>query len=113
MATERQRQLLLAALALVLAFVVYNNWPRTSAEAPAPSNQRAATPAAEAARGRGAPPGTEAPDVHLDALTAERPKPAGSDRNVFRFKAAPAPPPTAVRPVAPPPVAPVPSGPPP
>jgi hypothetical protein len=112
MATERQRQLLLGALALVLGVVIYKNLPRTSAGAPAPSNQRAATPAApSAAQGRGAPPGTEAPDVHLESLNAERPKPEGPDRNLFRFKAPPAPPPAAVRPD--PPVAPPPTGPPP
>jgi hypothetical protein len=114
MATERQRQLVLAALALVLGFVVYKNWPgTTSAEAPPPSNQRAATAAAPSAvQGRGAPPGTEAPDVHLEALNAERPKPEGPDRNLFRFKPPPAPPP--VRPVAPPPgPPPPPPGPPP
>jgi hypothetical protein len=51
--------------------------------------------------------------VHLEALNAERPKPEGSDRNLFRFKPPPAPPVAAARPTAPPPVAPVPSGPPP
>jgi hypothetical protein len=35
-----------------------------------------------------------APDVHLDALNGERPKPVGPERNLFRFKPkAPPPPP--------------------
>ena len=63
------------------------------------------------------PAAVAAPDVHLERLEAERPKPGEADRNLFRFKPKPLPPPPP-RPapapvsVAPPPVA-VPSGPPP
>jgi hypothetical protein len=35
----------------------------------------------------------EAPDVHLEALDAERPKPDAGRRNLFRFKPKPPPPP--------------------
>jgi hypothetical protein len=125
METERRRQLLLAAVAIVLALVVYQAWPRTSAAPAAASNQRrAAAPAtagtsgtnvnANAATPSGVP---VAPDVHLEALGADRPKPGPADRNLFRFKpkAPPPPPPTMTRPgdTAPPVVAPVPTGPPP
>jgi hypothetical protein len=123
METERRRQVLLAALAVVLALVVYQSWPRTSA-APGPtSNQRrAAAPAAAGttgtnanARGASPPGGPTAPDVHLEALQAERPKPGASDRNLFRFKPkAPPPAPQMTKPVETAPVvAPVPTGPPP
>src|SRR5262249_9140792 len=60
-----------------------------------------------------------APDVHLESLNVERPKPVESERNLFRFKpkAPPPPPPSAMRPTAPafaaPPVSMAPTGPPP
>jgi len=123
METERRRQVLLAALAIVLALVVYQAWPRTSAApGPASNQRRAAAPAAAGtsgtntnARGANPPGGPTAPDVHLEALEAERPKPGASDRNLFRFKPkAPPPPPQMTKPVETTPVvAPVPTGPPP
>ena len=123
MGTERTRQLLLAALAIVLAGAVYQAWPRTSAAPAAASNQkRAEAPAPTDAsptnanvRGANPPGGPTAPDVHLEALAAERPKPAAADRNLFRFKpkAPPPPPPTMTKPVESVPVASVPTGPPP
>ena len=48
--------------------------------------------------------------MHLDALDAERPKPAAAERDLFRFK--PKPPPPAPKPVVPV-VPPAPAGPPP
>jgi hypothetical protein len=115
MATERGRKIVLALLAAVLFAATYRLWPTTSTSAtPAPSsNRQAAAGAAVPAPEKAAPP-TGAPDVHLDALNADKPKPAGADRNLFRFKPkAPPPSPVAPRPVevAPPPV--VPTGPPP
>jgi len=91
MATERSRQLLLGAIVLVLAFVIYRVWPTTSA-AEVPSSNRAggSTPAARKQQAA-APP--EAPGVHLEALNGERPKPGAADRNLFRFKPKPPPPP--------------------
>jgi len=124
METERRRQILLGALAIVLALVVYQAWPRTSAAPAAASNQRrTAAPAAAgtsgtnvAANAASPPGGQSAPDVHLEALEAERPKPGPADRNLFRFKPkAPPPPPPSMttRPVDAVPVAPpIPSGPP-
>jgi hypothetical protein len=112
MGTERRRQLILAALAIVLAVVAYQAWPRTSAQTPPSSNPRAgASTAPSGASGQASTEEPEGPDVHLEALGAERPKPEGHDRNLFRFKPK-APPPQAV--VAPVPVpVPVPTGPPP
>lgn len=121
METERRRQLLLGALAIVLAVIVYQAWPRTSAAPPPASNQR--RPAAAATAGTSGTnanaavqPGMQsAPDVHLEALGSEHPKPGAADRNLFRFKpkAPPPPPPTRPAEVAPPVLAPVPIGPPP
>jgi hypothetical protein len=55
---------------------------------PQTSNSRTA-----AARTKGGPATIEPPDVHLDALKAEAPKPGDSDRNLFRFKPKLPPPP--------------------
>ena len=107
MEPDRRRQLLLAALVVVLAVILgYRFWPSadvsTSAVSMAP---RSARP--------GQASGTvTAPDVHIAALNAARPTPDDADRNLFQFKAKPiAPPP---RPVAPPvQIAPAPIGPPP
>jgi hypothetical protein len=109
MATERRRQLILAALVVVLLGVIYRLWTATTSVPAAASNRSAGSaPAARsAATGRGGARGTagaddqgiQAPDVHLEALSAERPQPE-AERNLFRFKPK-APPP------APPPVPPI------
>ena len=129
MATERRRQLILAALVVVLLSVIYRLWTAT-APAPAAASNRSAgsTPAGRSqaagrsGRGTGAddPAGITAPDVHLESLNAERLKPT-AERNLFRFrpKAPPPPPPppagsTVVQPPpGPPPPPPPPPGPPP
>src|SRR5829696_1806055 len=125
MATERTRQLVLVALALVLAFVLYRMWPGTSAAPGAASNQHAASGTAapaqratgRASTGSTGQSGVSAPDVHLESLGAEWPKPGPTERNLFRFKpkAAPPPAPTPVRQALPPGAAPPPPppGPPP
>jgi len=117
METERKRQLALGALAVILALVlyqmVYRAAPATSSAPAASSNGERTTP--RAAQSESAP---AAPDVHLQALKGDRPKPESSARNLFRFatKAAPPPPPIVPSPSrgTPPPVvvAPVPPGPP-
>ncbi len=112
MGPDRRKSIALAALVVVvLASVVYWKWPTTSAVRPPASNGRTGALSNEAQR-RTQLPGA-APDVHLRELEAERPKPAESDRNLFRFKPKP-PPPSSVgsRPGAPPPTPVVPSGPP-
>jgi len=127
MGTERRRQLLLAAVAVALAAVAYQAWPRTSASTPPASNQRGTPPPTTATGTTGGnlraekdpgkqPPGSSgAPEVHLGALEAERPKPGPTDRNLFRFKpkAPPPPPPTPVTKPVDNPVNNVPTGPPP
>jgi hypothetical protein len=114
MATERSRQLILAALVFVLLGVIYRLWTATSAAPVAASNRSAgavaarAPAAARAGKGSGtagadAPQGVQAPDVHLEALDAERAQPGAGSRNLFRFreKAPPPPPPTPPRPEQP------------
>jgi hypothetical protein len=92
MEAERRRQLLLAGLAVVLAIIVYYEWPRTSPQSTASSNQRAAgtSGAVRDRTARGAAP-QQTTDVHLEALEAERPKPGPTERNLFRFREKPPP----------------------
>ena len=113
MGTERTRQLLLGAVALVLVVVVYRAWTATSVAPASTSNGTGPTAGAPPrVGGPAAPPGGPALDVHLPALDADRPKPGGADRNLFRFKPkAPPPAPPVERP--PPITNPVPTGPPP
>jgi hypothetical protein len=119
MATERRRkqQLLLALLVVVLLGAIYRLLPATSATpAPSSNDRQSATraPRSEAEKtGKDAPRQPATPGVHLDALSAERPRPEAADRNLFRFKpppAPPAPPPVRITEAPPPPV---PTGPPP
>jgi len=89
MGAERRRQLLLVVVALFLAVVVYQVWPRPSAAPAIASNSRGATPSATRVA---APPPAAVPDVHLEALSGDRPKPKMAERNLFRFKPKPPPP---------------------
>lgn len=115
MGAERRRQILVGGLLVVLGVAGYRTWRATSSPALPASNGTASRPAAE----RRAPvAAVEAPDVHLNALEAPRPKPLDAQRNLFRFKpkAAPPPPPAPPRLERAPTVVsapPVPSGPPP
>jgi hypothetical protein len=105
MGTERRRQLILGALVIVLLGVIYRLWTATSAAPVSASNRNAAgAPAARSAaaprsgRGTGTPgadgtQGVQAPDVHLEALDAERAQPGAGERNLFRFRTKPPPPP--------------------
>jgi len=85
MQPDRRRLLILAVLGVVLAGALYRAWPRSAAPAAATSNARGAARPGQAAE-------VKAPDVKLEALEAERPKPEGTMRNLFRFGRAPAPP---------------------
>jgi len=87
MEPERRNQLLLAVLVVVLAVVAYRAWPRAAPAAPLASTVTSPPRAA----GRRAV--VAAPDVHLEALDAERTRPGDTDRNLFRFKPKPPPPP--------------------
>ena len=97
MQPDRRRQIVLAVLVVVLALVLYRAWPRTAGPAAGTSNPRGA-----ARPGQTAEPA--APDVKLEALQAERPKPTGPTRNLFRFgrteTARTAPPPVTTAPPA-------------
>jgi hypothetical protein len=112
MQPDRRRQIVLAVLVIVLAVVLYRAWPRTAAPVSSASNPRSAARPGQTAE-------VAAPDVHLEALEAERPKPSGQSRNLFRFgrterprdtvappPAAPPPPPSTGKPTAsgPPPI---------
>jgi hypothetical protein len=105
MAPEQRKRLLLAALVAALAlFAVYQFWPRTASAPARASNVRGQ---GRQAASQGA---VTAPDVHLEALNADRPRPDEATRNLFRFRAtapppsAPRPGPQAARPVQPTPV---------
>jgi hypothetical protein len=117
MEAERKRQFLLTALAVVLAVVVYRQWPATTSSPGSASNQRAGGRSTGAATDRpgkeGAAEGTI--DVRLESLEAERPKPGPTDRNLFRFREKLPPPPANHGATPPQPVAPLnpePTGPP-
>ena len=111
MGRERVNQVVLGSLVVVLsAAAAYRLWPGTAAHAPAAFNTRGA------ARTSGGGVQEPAPDVHLEALQRERPKPGDVDRNLFRFKSKPPPPPSVPatpRPTEPASGPPVPLGPPP
>jgi hypothetical protein len=89
MAPERRQQLLLGTLVVVLLFgaTYFLWWGPSSAIGPA-SNGRGAE-----GTGARSTATIQAPDVHLPALEADRPKPVGASRNLFRFKPKPTPPP--------------------
>lgn len=88
MGAERRNQLILAALLVMLIGAVY------SAISPTSDGQDVgAAVAAERTDGRRAPAGPStvaAPDVRLEALDEDRIRPAGKDRNLFRFGGRPA-----------------------
>jgi hypothetical protein len=109
MATERQREVALGALLVILAVVGYRAWTQSAAPAPPSNPTGAARPAVRA----GAPAASPF-DVHLSALEQERPVPEPAARNLFRFKPKPPPRPVQTRQVETgPPVAREPVGPPP
>lgn len=116
MATERRKQVLLVALLLALGVVVYRAFATSATTSGSSAASNATGAAAQARKTEGA--AVAAPDVRLEALNVDRPKPVDAERNLFRFrqKPPPAPPPVA-RPTAPTMTAPsapiVPSGPPP
>ena len=99
METRRGREWLLGGVAVALgaiAYAVYVQWPGTSSVTPATSNQQEQAGGGRADRkGRASAEADGAPDVHLDSLTAGRPRPEAG-RDLFRFKPkAPPPPPPA------------------
>ena len=93
MATDRRKQILLGILIVVLGALGYRAFTTSQASSPSSNPTRAIGPGAQSGRGNAA----TAPNVHLDALNSERPKPVGPERNLFRFKPKAAPPPPAAR----------------
>jgi hypothetical protein len=93
MATDRRKQILLAILIVLLGALGYRALTTSQASSPSSNPTRASGPGAQSGRGNAA----SAPDVHLDALNSERPKPVGPERNLFRFKPKAAPPAPAAR----------------
>jgi hypothetical protein len=115
MEPKRRRELGLAALAVVLGcglYVAIEGWPfatsGTSA-GPTPASNGQTRTARNDRKGGAA----EAPDVHLDALEADKPKPGEDGRDLFRFKPKPPPKPVATEPARPVESTPVVTGPPP
>ena len=113
--SNRPNPVLLALLGLtIVAAVIFKLMgaagPGTPASNPSGA-QRPPQPRADPAQARGGAVESTTLDVHLEALEAERPSTAKNERNPFRFKPAPAPPPVAAKPAEP--VAPAPVGPPP
>lgn len=101
MPPERKRLIgLLTTLGVLVVVAAAQYWPSAPASV---GQRRPGTPA-----GRSTAAGAiTAPDVHLQALTAERPRPEGEpERNLFRFrpKVAPARPAAPARPSAPTPI---------
>jgi hypothetical protein len=91
MEPDRRQKIGLAVLIVLLTGgALYWLGSGPAAVAPTASNQRVAT------RGQAGSTAITAPDVHLEALRSERPRPDGMNRNLFRFK--PKPPPVAARP---------------
>jgi len=102
----------LGALVVALAGVLWYQLSPATTNAPAGASDRS-----RGARASAALQQVTAPDVHIAALSAERPKPGQEDRDVFRYRtrvppplaraAAPPPPPRPLGPPPPPPVPPI------
>jgi hypothetical protein len=82
MASERGKQLVLAGLVAILAVVLIRAWMTAPSDEPA-SGARPAAARRQAQSG----PAPEAPDVKLEALDADGPRPTDARRNLFRFGA--------------------------
>ena len=125
MEPKRQREITLAGVVVVLGVVAYSAYQAMSpASAPSTGKAQASNgrsqPAKRAATGASRDAGTAVsvtegpPQVHLEALSEERPEPDAAERDLFRFKVKPPPPPPpAPRPVVGPQPPPPPPPPPP
>ena len=107
MEPKRQREATLAVVVVLLAVVAYAAYQMLS-PGPAPSSTAAVTSNDESRTGRrgstgsrqgrgtwaqDAKGGAEAPQVHLEALSDDRPEPDPRGRDIFRFREKPPPPP--------------------
>jgi len=92
--TRNRRELLLLGVVVALgalAYGVYVEWPGTSVVGSAASNQQEQrNSGGRGDRKASGGQADEAPDVHLDALSADRQRPE-TRRNLFRFKEKPPP----------------------
>ena len=84
MRPERRQLLLLGVLACLLGVVAYLRWPAGGPAVSAPVRTRGGATNPQAS--------VVAPEVHLAALDADHARPDESGRNLFTFKAKPAPP---------------------
>jgi hypothetical protein len=89
MASKRQREVALVALAVLLVATIV--W-RVRSEAPSASAGVSRAGASPPAPNQRPPTGKDSATVNIDALFAERPGPVDSDRNPFRFRPKPPPP---------------------
>jgi hypothetical protein len=117
MASERQKQIVLVILVLVLAGAIYRALGPQDQTAIVTSNSSGGSNRQAGTASRA----IEAPDVRLEALEHERIKPTAGERNLFRFRAAsteapvrapgpatlPTPPPLPAGPPPPPALAPI------
>ena len=87
MAIEGRKLTLLGALLAVLALVIYRavGTPPVPAVPASGDSPVASSRSGSNAGARGSNTMT-APDVHLEALNGDRPKPGSAERNLFRFK---------------------------
>jgi hypothetical protein len=90
MASKRQREVALVALAVLLVATIV--W-RVRSEAPPASAGGSRAGASVPSANQQPAKGKDSANVNIDALNAERPEPVDSDRNPFRFKEKPPPPP--------------------
>ena len=95
MEPKRQRELTLAAVVVLLAVAAFAAYETLSGRPGAsPSVDRAVTSNKQARPAtRPAAGATEAPQVHLEALDADRTEPGEAERDIFRFRVKPPPPP--------------------
>src|SRR5438874_976834 len=103
MEPKRQRELTLAGIVVALGIVAYGAYAtlgpgrQPSTGAASASNERgrtgrrAGSPDTAGAQARAGD--VAAPQVHLDALDADRPEPGAAARDIFRFRVKPPPPP--------------------
>ena len=79
----KRRQIVLGVAVIVLAAVVYVEWPATSVGTALTSNRQAQARAAQSSAAQ------ETADVHLGTLEAGRVKPEEGGRDLFRFRTKP------------------------
>lgn len=93
MGPDARRQILLGVLAAVLALTVAYAVRSRPTAAPASTSNETGTTRGGSGTPSVAAAATTAPDVHLSALTEQRPGLIGVERNLFRFKPKVLPPP--------------------